>query len=73
VGVHAAAHLAASLPTGRPADGLATAALFERDLAPGPRIADGRLWLPDGPGLGVEPSPRSVRACRRGPSVEIEA
>jgi o-succinylbenzoate synthase len=73
VGVCAAAQLAASLPGGRPADGLATSALFERDLAPGPRIADGRLWLPDSPGLGVEPSPMDVAACRRGDPIEVVA
>lgn len=73
VGVHAAAHLAASLPGPRPADGLATGELFERDLAPGPRIADGRLWLPDAPGLGLEPSPDAVKACRCGEPLEIVA
>jgi len=49
----AAAHLAASLPAVAPS-GLATGDRLERDLAPDPAtIADGRLTLPDRPGLGI--------------------
>lgn len=50
----AAVHVAASLPTDRAA-GLATADLFVRDLAADPApVADGRIRVPDGPGLGIE-------------------
>jgi len=73
IGVAAAVHVAAALPSPRPADGLATGALFETDVAPPPAIAAGRLVVPDAPGLGVAPdaerlgrlaagAPRTVRA-----------
>lgn len=49
----AAAHLAAALPTDRPA-GLDTADRLATDLAPDPlAVRDGRLRLPDAPGLGT--------------------
>ena len=53
VGVAAALHLAATLPTPR-ACGLATAALLVDDLLTCPlAILDGAMHLPSGPGLGV--------------------
>jgi o-succinylbenzoate synthase len=51
VGLHAAAQLAAALP--QAVHGLATSDWFTRDLAQPPLIRDGRLQLPDSPGLGV--------------------
>ena len=54
IGVTAAAHLAAALP--RPAaHGLATCEWLAEDVAPPPVMADGRLRLPAGPGLGITP------------------
>jgi len=54
VGVAAAAHLAATLPL--PAvHGLATSDWLAEDVCPPPVLAQGRLMLPDGPGLGVSP------------------
>ena len=55
VGTAAALHLAATLPEGGPACGLATGALFVDDLVVRPLSAsDGWMELPEGPGLGVE-------------------
>jgi muconate cycloisomerase len=59
VGIAAAGHAAQALYRGRPdprlAHGLATQELFaERVAAVECEVADGRLHLPDGPGLGVE-------------------
>jgi o-succinylbenzoate synthase len=59
VGVLAALHLAASLPSPLPACGLATSALLENDLAPPPVPERGRLRVPRGPGLGARPQPCS--------------
>lgn len=68
IGVMAAAQLASQLPGPRPADGLATSALFVRDVAPGPRIEAGRLCLPDSPGLGLVPDPAALTGlCRAAP------
>ncbi|HEX3721189.1 MAG TPA: enolase C-terminal domain-like protein, partial [Nitrolancea sp.] len=54
VGVATALHLAATLPDGSPACGLATANLLEHDLLQEPlSVVNGRMSLPDGPGLGV--------------------
>ncbi|HXF52254.1 MAG TPA: mandelate racemase/muconate lactonizing enzyme family protein [Dehalococcoidia bacterium] len=54
VGVAAALHLAAALPEGSPAQGLATAHLLASDLLAGPLPVDrGEMRLPAGPGLGV--------------------
>ncbi len=57
VGVTAAAHAAAAVeanaaPADRQAHGLATTGWLAADLATAPRIADGRLTLPQNPGLG---------------------
>jgi L-alanine-DL-glutamate epimerase-like enolase superfamily enzyme len=55
VGTAAALHLAATLPQGSPACGLATGDLLTSDLLVRPLTVDGgRMQLPDGPGLGVE-------------------
>ena len=52
----AAVHAAAALDVGR-ACGLATADLLAEDLAPDPSAVDnGAISVPQGPGLGVEPS-----------------
>ena len=54
-GLQAAAQLAAALPGSQPAlaQGLATGSWFLSDLADGPVIEQGRLQLPDRPGLGL--------------------
>ena len=55
VGTAAALHLAATLPEGGPACGLATGSLFVDDLVVRPLAArDGWMELAEGPGLGVE-------------------
>ena len=55
VGITAALHLAATLKPPLPACGLATGALLEHDLlVQSPVFIDGRMQVPDGPGLGVE-------------------
>ncbi len=55
VGVAAALHLAATLPHGSPACGLATGGLLESDLLRAPLVVrDGLMRLPDAPGLGVD-------------------
>jgi o-succinylbenzoate synthase len=55
IGVAAALHLAATLPPGSPACGLATRDLLTADLLVEPlRVVDGEMLLPDGAGLGVE-------------------
>ena len=54
IGIAAALHLAATLPAGAPACGLATADLLEDDLIVDPlTIIGGRMLLPGGAGLGV--------------------
>jgi L-Ala-D/L-Glu epimerase len=54
IGLAAALHLAATLPAGSPACGLATAELLVADLLVEPlTIIDGRMLLPDGAGLSV--------------------
>lgn len=55
VGTAAALHLAATLPPGGPACGLATGPLLADDIVASPFAArDGWMELPDAPGLGVE-------------------
>lgn len=49
-----AVHVAAAIPDVRPC-GLATASLLETDLGPDPvTVADGRVTVPSGAGIGVE-------------------
>jgi len=71
IGVTAAAHVAAALPSGRPADGLATGGLLDADVASGPVVAAGCMRLPDGPGLGLVPEPALLERLRRAPLREI--
>ena len=55
VGTAAALHLAAALPEGGPACGLATGVLLAGDIVAEPlSIREGRMTVPRGPGLGVE-------------------
>ena len=55
IGTAAALHLAATLPPGGRACGLATGSLLAADLITGALVARcGRMELPDGPGLGVK-------------------
>ncbi len=55
VGIAAALHLAATLPPGSRACGLATGNLLSGDLVRNLHAAQyGRMQLPDGPGLGIE-------------------
>ncbi len=67
LGLAAAVQLASCLSGPRPADGLATSALFERDLAAGPCIEEGRLRVPTGPGLGVSPDASALAELERAP------
>lgn len=73
LGVVAAAHVAAALPAGRPADGLATGGLFEADVANGPVIEGGRLVLPTEPGLGIAPDERLLARVRSAPIRDLSA
>jgi len=55
IGVAAALHLAATLPASAPACGLATSDLLASDLLSHPFVlCDGKMRLPERPGLGVE-------------------
>jgi L-alanine-DL-glutamate epimerase-like enolase superfamily enzyme len=55
IGLAAALHLAATLPEGSPACGLATTDLLADDLIVEPlALVSGRISVPAGPGLGVE-------------------
>ncbi|WP_226013150.1 mandelate racemase/muconate lactonizing enzyme family protein [Halomicrobium salinisoli] len=52
----AAVHVAAAVPDVEPC-GLATADLLAADLGPDPApVEDGRVRVPDGPGLGIDPA-----------------
>lgn len=55
IGVAAAAHLAAAIDPGI-AHGLATGRWLAADVAPPLPIPEGRLILPDAPGLGLDPA-----------------
>jgi len=54
IGITAAAHLSAALG-GNAVHGLATSPWLAEDVAPAPRLVNGRLLLPSGPGLGIVP------------------
>jgi len=73
VGLTAALQLAAALPGPHLAAGLATGALFDRDLAKPPLPVDGALCLSDRPGLGVAPLPEGLTRCALGASEEVIA
>jgi L-Ala-D/L-Glu epimerase len=69
VGIAAAAHLAQVLPeadgSAGLAHGLATQLLFADTIAASEcEVRDGRLHLPEGPGLGVELDPRALERAR---------
>ena len=72
-GLTAAVHLAASLPVDGLAHGLATASLFEFDLAPPPRADKGRLAVPLVPGWGVEAVPEDLGRAVLGEVLEMKA
>lgn len=57
VGVHHALHCAAAWADHRAVHGLATAGLFEQDLAEPPALRSGALLVPGAPGLGIEALP----------------
>jgi L-alanine-DL-glutamate epimerase-like enolase superfamily enzyme len=55
VGTAAALHLAATLPEGSPACGLATGSLLADDIVTKPPfVREGQMTLPSRPGLGIE-------------------
>jgi o-succinylbenzoate synthase len=61
IGVAAALHLAATLPAGSPACGLATSSLLADDIVTQPLVPhDGAMALPEGPGLGIELDERAL-------------
>jgi len=72
-GVAAAIHLAAALPARAPAHGLATAALFEFDLARTPPPESGRISVPTGPGWGIEIDPDGLTRAAAGRVIEVGA
>ncbi|MGH2459033.1 MAG: mandelate racemase/muconate lactonizing enzyme family protein [Chloroflexota bacterium] len=41
--------------------------LWARDLAPAPKVTDGWLTVPTGPGLGIVPDPSALEALRAAP------
>jgi o-succinylbenzoate synthase len=62
VGTAAALHLAATLPVASPACGLATGDLLADDLLVRLLVVnDGRMILPEEPGLGIELDPTALR------------
>ena len=68
IGIAAALHLAATLPSPALACGLATGDLLTTDLLALPLpIRGGRMRLPDTPGLGVRPDEKALKRCS-GPS-----
>jgi o-succinylbenzoate synthase len=72
IGIAAALHCAATLVPNERACGLASGALFQRDLA-ALRIEGGMLSLPAGHGLGVAPEPGALAGCAEGPAWEAHA
>ncbi len=73
LGLAAALQLAVALPDSPFAAGLATGAMFERDLAPPPLPVRGELRLPDAPGIGVVPERARLALCALGSALEIRA
>ena len=78
IGVAAALHLAAAVPSvgalPDPAHGLATADHLAADIVTeSPRPHDGALDVPARPGLGVELDPDALEAVAAGPWVEVGA
>ena len=68
--LHFAAYWAGASPS-MPAAGLATSSVFERDLAPIPRPRGGRVELPAGPGIGLEPDAGALAGLERGEAWEL--
>lgn len=78
IGVAAALHLAAAVPSVEalpdPAHGLATADHLEADIVVDPpRPRDGALVLPEQPGLGVDLDMMKLGRAATGPWVEVHA
>jgi len=73
IGLAAALHLAAALPGPHFAAGLATAGLFECDLANAPSPMGGGLSLSDEHGIGVAPLRDDLARCAVGIAEEIGA
>jgi o-succinylbenzoate synthase len=73
IGLAAALQLAAALPKPHFAAGLATAGLFECDLANAPSPMGGGLSLPDELGIGVAPLRDDLARCAVGIAEEIGA
>ena len=71
LGVVAATHLAAALPSAGLAHGLGTSSLFAMDLAPQPEIQAGRLSVPTGPGWGIEVDPDRLARLALAEAIEI--
>ena len=71
LGVVAATHLAAALPSAGLAHGLGTSSLFAMDLAPQPEIQAGRLSVPTGPGWGMEVDPDRLARVALAEAIEI--
>ena len=64
IGIAAALHLAATLPSPVPACGLATAGLLTDDLLACPlAVQGGRIPVPRTPGLGVRLNEKALRGC----------
>ncbi|MDP6241992.1 MAG: enolase C-terminal domain-like protein, partial [Myxococcota bacterium] len=73
IGRAGALHLAAALPPGRHAAGLATGSLLADDLAPGPVPKSGAIALPSDNGLGFSPDPAALTRLTRGETLEVYA
>ena len=66
IGIAAALHLAATLPSPVPACGLATGDLLATTLiAPPLPVRGGQMPLPDAPGLGIRLDGEALRRCSR--------
>ena len=66
IGIAAALHLAATLPSPAPACGLATGDLLATDLLASPLpVRDGHMRLPETPGLGVRLDEEALKRCSR--------
>jgi len=74
IGLAAALHFAAhwaGANASMPAAGLATSSVFERNLASIPDPREGRLELPAGPGIGLEPDADALADLERGEAWEL--
>ncbi|MCV0394320.1 MAG: hypothetical protein K5872_13605 [Rhizobiaceae bacterium] len=63
IGLHLALHCAALLPQPIEPCGLGTARFFASDVGDPPPIVDGAMFVPETPGLGVEPYPRALETA----------